>query len=194
MNMLRRHLASLLVGALAVGGIAYVGARELTAQPAEVVLAQENEETPEGERARPRRGMRPHLRGAIRGELVVPGSEDGTFRTVRIDRGVLDRVDGSTVVINEDDGTTVEIPTSDTTRISRDRDQATLADFEEGDHIHALRVNEGDGFVTQSVHAISAERWAERQERREACRADPEQCRPRRSEAEPLTGGSALAS
>lgn len=175
---LKRHLGSLLVGALVVGGVAYVGAGALTSPSQDVVLTQQND-APEGEQAgrgsRHKKGF--GLRGAIRGELVVPGDEEGTFKTIRIDRGVLARVDGSTVVINEDDGTSVDIATSDGTRISRDGSRATLGDLKEGDHIRVLRVKEGDGFVTQSVHAISPERWEQRQQRRQ-----------RRSEAEPRTG------
>jgi hypothetical protein len=48
-----------------------------------------------------------------------------------------------------------------------------VADLRAGDHVHTVRV-EG---VTRMVRAISPERWQEMEQRREQCRADPQQCR-----------------
>lgn len=168
---MKRHLGSLVVAALVVGGIGYVGARTVTAQPSGVVLAQESQDEPAGPQAREpgRHGFGLHR--AIRGDLVVPGVQEGTFRNVKIDRGMFAGVEGSTVTIKEDDGKTVDIPTTDDTRIARDGEQATLADFKEGDHVMALRVDEGNGFVTKRVRAISPERWEERKQRRDQRRA-----------------------
>ncbi len=177
---MRRHFWALLVGAVAVGGIAYVGAQAATQPSDDVLLAQESQDVPPGEQAQrePREGgkLRPGFHRAIRGDLVVPGEEEGTFQNVRIDRGVIERIDGSTIVIKEDDGTTVEVPTTDQTRIGRDGEQATLADLQAGDHVHTVRVES----VTRSVRAISPERWAEMEQRREQCRANPQECREKR--------------
>ena len=174
---MKRHLGSILIGALVVGGIAYVGANELT-RPESVALAQDNLEVPPGdeeqapaqdqERRRPRH---PALRRAIRGELVVPGETEGTFQNVRIDRGVVERVDGTTIVIKEDDGTSVEIPTTDETAIRRDGEDASVGDIQAGDHAMAVRV-EG---ATKRVRVFSPERWQEMEQRREQCRANPEE-------------------
>jgi hypothetical protein len=176
----RRHLGSLLIGALAVGGVAYVGAYAVTASD-NVSLTQNEEEPNSGETERSRKG--PHKfgpRGAIRGEFVVPGEDEGTFQRVRTDRGVIDRIEGSTIVISEADGTTVEVPTSDDTRIGRDGEEAELGELKAGDHVHTMRVNTGDGFVTRHVRAVSPERWEEMEQRREECRENREQCRDER--------------
>src|SRR5688572_17142505 len=104
----RRHLGSLLIGTLAVGGVAYVGAYAVTTSD-NVSLTQNEEEPENGKRSR---GARHKFgpRDAIRGEFVVPGEDEGTFQRVRTDRGVIERIEGSTIVISEADGTTVEVP------------------------------------------------------------------------------------
>ena len=179
MRIVKRHLAALLIGSLGVVGFAYAGAQALSPSGDTVVLAQEEKET----RGRSGGMHRPMIRGALRGEFVVPG-EQGTFRTVRIDRGVVERIDGSTVVIKEDDGTVVEVATSDETRIARDGEAVEVSTLQAGDHVFAHRVDDGDGLVTKSVRAFSPERWAEMEQRREECRANPRQCRAdRRSRA-----------
>lgn len=187
MGTLKRYLWAVVVGASVVGGIAYVGAEAQT-QPSNVILAQDEQDPPNDEGGREPGKHRLGLRRAIRGEFIVPGEEDGTFWTVKTDNGLFGGVNGTTLSIKEDDGTTVEIPTSDDTRIKRDGERAALADLREGDHVKAVRADEGSGFVTKHVRAISPERWAQREQRREDCRDNPQQCRPRRSGAEPLTG------
>ena len=64
--------------------------------------------------------------------MVVPAREGDGYTTVRFDRGIVERVDGSTVVIKEDDGTSVEIPTTDETRVNRDGEDAELSDLQDG--------------------------------------------------------------
>ncbi|HYZ92609.1 MAG TPA: hypothetical protein VFA34_09490 [Actinomycetota bacterium] len=187
---MKRHLGSILVGALVVGGIAYVGANELT-RPESVALAQDSLDVPPGDepqaqaqdQERTQRPKHPGLRRAIRGELVVPGETEGTFQNVRIDRGVVERVNGATVVIKEDDGTTVEIPTTDETAIRRDGENASVGDIKAGDHAMALRVEE----ATKRIRAFSPERWQEMEQRREQCRANPQECKrgPRGRRAAP---------
>jgi hypothetical protein len=190
MGFVKRHLAVALAGLVIVGGASYVGAAEMSSRtpPAsddEVVLAQDaqgtqdaQEQSDEQETPGDRPG-RPHsgFPGAIRGELTVHARDGDGFADVRFDRGILDRVDGTTIVITEDDGTTVEIPTTDDTRIGRDGEKATLEDLQAGDHVSAFRVDEGDGFVTKGVRAVSPERWAEYEAKREECREQPVRCR-----------------
>jgi hypothetical protein len=179
LGIVRTHLGSVLVGVLAMGGIAFVGAQELNPQSPEVVLTQ-GQEAPGEEQGRPGRGgrhkFRPGLHRAVRGEFVVPGEDEGTFRTVRVDRGVIERVEGSMVVIKEDDGTTIEVPTSDETRIRRDGERANVADLRAGDHVRTMRIDVGDGLVTRAVQALSPERWQELDQRRE--RGRPSQNAP----------------
>jgi hypothetical protein len=178
---MKRHLGALVVGLLAVGGIAYAGARVATTpQTQDVTLAQDNQDVPPGEQPQREPGedgkMRPGFHRAIRGDLVVPGDTEGTFQNVRIDRGVIERIDGSTIVIKEDDGTTVEVPTTAETRIRRDGEEAAVGDLQAGDHVHTVRVDS----VTRRVGALSPERWQEMEQRREQCRANPRQCREER--------------
>lgn len=121
-------------------------------------------------------GFKRHLGKMVRSDAVVEG-EDGTFNQVRIDHGILKSVDGSTLTIEEADGETVEVTTHDETRFNRDGEKAELGDLETGDHVFTHRVKKGDAdYVTEHVRAVSAERYAEMQARREACEDDPSQC------------------
>ncbi len=193
MRLVRRFIGPVLVGMLVVGGLAYAGASAITASD-EVSLAQSQDPAPP-EEGRPR-GDGPHRfgpHGAIRGEFVVRGEEEGTFRRVRLDRGVIESISGSTLVVKEEDGTTVDIPTSDETRISRDGEEAEFGALKVGDHVAAARVNAGDGFVTRSVRAFSPERWAEMEQRREECRENREQCRVERRERRMERGAPSAA-
>lgn len=179
---MKRALPTWILGAIAVTVVAFLGAQALTASDTVALAQQEGEQTEQKAQGRHGPKHRLGLHGAIRGEMVVPGEEDGTFRRVRIDRGVVERVDGTTIVMKEDDGTVVEIPTGSDTRIVRDGEQVAVSDVRAGDHVFAHRVNDGDGFVTRGVRAFSPERWAEMEQRREACKDSPQQCRAERRE------------
>ncbi len=116
--------------------------------------------------------------GLVRSESVVEGDEDGTFNTVRVDRGELTAVDGNTLTIKEADGETVEVSVNDDTRIGRNGERAEVGDLEVGDHVTAHQVKEGDGeFVTKHVMAISPERYEEMEAEREEMEAAREACR-----------------
>ncbi|MEX2537731.1 MAG: hypothetical protein WD646_03655 [Actinomycetota bacterium] len=184
MDLIKRHIGSLIVGALVVGVVSYAGASALTTSDEGALLTQsEGEQAPDAEaapRERPGRVGRRGMRHAIRGEAVVPDRDGEGFNNVKFDRGLLDRVDGTTLVINEEDGTTVEVPTSDDTKIGRDGQPATPGDLEAGDHINAVQVDEGDGFVTKHVRAVSADRFEEMQQKREECKENPAECRRER--------------
>jgi len=186
MGLLKRNIGALVVGALVVGVISYAGASALTSSSEGALLTQSEERPdgatgPKGPRAHGRRGPK-GMRGAIRSEAVVPKREGEGFNTVKFDRGVLERVDGSTIVIKEADGTIAEIPTADDTRIHRDGEEAEIGDLVAGDHVAATRVDEGEGFATRSVRAVSADRFAELEQKREECRENPAECRRERME------------
>ena len=165
MEFVKRHLGVLMASTVIVGGTAFVATQQLAAAPADgdsITLAQDGSaDTPAGD-APAGDGERHHRPGgfprAIRGEVVVPAREGDGYATVRFDRGIVERVDGSTVVIKEDDGTSVEIPTTDETRVYRDGEGAELSDLRTGDHVAAFRVKDGDAFVTKGIRAISPER------------------------------------
>jgi hypothetical protein len=178
MEFVKRHLGILMAGLVIVGGMAFVATQQLAAAPSDTVTLAQNSsgegDVPSDEGSPSREGVRHHGPGgfpkAIRGEVVVPAREGDGYATVRFDRGIVDRVDGSTLVITEDDGTSVEIPTTDETRVNRDGEDAELSDLQAGDHVATLRVKDGDAFETKGVRAISPERWEEGQDRRDGMR------------------------
>ncbi len=185
MGFIKRHTATLVVGALVVGAISYAGANALTSSGEGALLTQSEDgaqQRPEGVKAHKGRPGPRGMRGAIRSEAVVPKREGEGFNKVKFDRGVLERVDGSTLVVKEADGTSVQIPTSDETKIHRDGEDAALGDLKAGDHIAASQIDEDSGFVTRFVRAVSAERFAELEQKREECREDPMECRRARME------------
>lgn len=188
MGFLKRNIGVLIVGALVVGAISYAGANALTSSGEGALLTQSDDGTQSDTKAEPkarigRQGPRGRgMKRAIRSEAVVPKRDGEGFNNVKFDRGVLERVDGSTLVVKEADGTTVEIPTSEETKINRDGEESGLSALEEGDHVAASQVDEGDGFVTKFVRAVSAERFADLEQKREECKENPMECRRERME------------
>ena len=190
MRLLKQHLALVMAGLVIIGGSAFVATQHLAAAPGAgdtVTLAQDSStdeaprEAPPGEGS-PRHHAPGGFPNAIRGEVVVPARGEGEgYVTVRFDRGILVRVDGTTLVIDEADGTTVEVPTDDETRVYRDGDAVELSELQAGDHVATFRVKEGDTFVTKGVRAISPERWEEGQERRDGFRDRMRERRDRRT-------------
>jgi hypothetical protein len=170
MSFLKQHLAAVMAGVVVLGGSVFVATQQLAAAPdgGDTIALAQDSATGDGS---PADGPRRHGPGgfpkAIRGEVVVPEREGDGYTTVRFDRGILARVDGTTVVIDEPDGTTVEVPTDDDTRVYRDGESAELSELVAGDHVATMRVKEGDAFVTKGVRAISPEQWEDGQERRD---------------------------
>lgn len=167
---------ALVVGSLVVGSIVSVTAQEPTPTPG----APQPAARPDGAEMRPHHGPKGPggMKGAIRSESVFRDRQTNAITTVRHDQGVLEDVSGSTLVIKEDDGTTVRVPVADSTVIRRDGAEAKLADLKDTDHVGTLRVKTGDGeFSTKSVHAVSAERYAEMERQRQACEQDAASCR-----------------
>lgn len=172
MRFLKQHLGAVMAGAVILGGSAFVATQELAAEPSDgdtISLAQDaGEQPPAGEGSPRRPGHGPVGFGkAIRGEAVVPEREGDGYTTVRFDRGILNQVDGTTVVVDEADGTTVEVPTDEETRVSRDGETVELSALQPGDHVATFRVKEGGAFVTKGVRAITPERWEEMEGRHE---------------------------
>lgn len=150
MRLTRMWTAAAMAGVVLVGGVGAVVAQE------------------DGSGAGPRE--RAHAIGAlpraIRGELVVRERDGEGFATIRIDRGVLTGVDGSTLRMKEADGTTVEVETSGATRVRRDGDEAAVGDLRTGDHVMTVRRKDGETFTTELVRALSPDRHEEMEARR----------------------------
>jgi hypothetical protein len=124
----------------------------------------------------PKHGMGPH--GALRSTTVLPGVDDGPVRTVRFDRGELTAVGGNSVTIREQDGVTVTVTASEDTRIGRDGAEAQLSDLKVGDQVSIVRHKTGDEpYTVRAIRAMSPERVAEMEAKREACEQDRTQCR-----------------
>ena len=112
MAFLKRNAIAVTTGALVIVGGSYAGARALTAPTSVTLDAAAASPAPSAASG----GDTNVERGPIRGEAVIArprrgGAEgqEGEFPTVRFNRGVLDSVDGSTLVIKEADGTTVRV-------------------------------------------------------------------------------------
>ena len=163
MGFVKRNATALAIGTLVVVGGSYVGAKAMTA-PQTVTLDSASSGAPA---ASPSADQ---PRGPIRGEVVI-AKRDGTFPTVRFDRGVLSSIDGTTLVITEADGTTVRRDTTDTTRFRRDGKRASLSDLRPGDHVATLGAEQGSTYVTKMVRAFSPDAWQQRQSERAAFRA-----------------------
>lgn len=176
-----RWFTAALVAVAVVGG-AYVGAEALSSKSSEITLTQTEREAP-----RPKPGGRGFAMGArrlVHGDMVVRGREEGQFETIRVDNGVLEAVNETTLTIKEANGETVEVPTSDETRIVRDGESANVTDLKKGDNVHTLRVKQDDGsFTTRAVRAISAERAAQLESKRAERRAQREQRRQQRQQS-----------
>lgn len=169
MELIRKYLFPVTLGLLLTGGLAYAGAFA-SASSDEVMLAQAEEDGAGGEdemrrhRGPGRHGPRGFLHHAVRSEAVVE-TDDG-FRTIRTDRGVLTAIEDRTLVLEEADGEVVRIPVSDDTEIKRDGEEAELGDLQERDHVFAHRIDDGDGFATEHIFALSPEGYEEREAER----------------------------
>jgi hypothetical protein len=165
MSYLKKHWAPIAFGALVVVGGAYVGAQALQAGPQEVTLAQAKPDASAAPAAR-QRGLRIGARRVVHGDLVMQGKQ-GKLETVRVDHGVLQSVNETTLSIKEADGSTVDVPTTEQTRIVRDGQLAKIGDLKAGDNVFTLRTKQEDGsFLTMRVRAISSERAKELESKR----------------------------
>ena len=174
----RKMLIGLVLGAAVVGSIGSVAAQ--TEEPSETPSA-EVEKAP-GEFRRGHGGPGRHGKALRSTAVLEPAEEGGEFRTVQTYSGTLEAIDGNMLTIEMADGETAEVAVNNDTDIRRDTEDAELSDLEVGDHVRAHQLKEGDGaFVTEHVGALSAERYAEMEEQRQACEDDPsaENCRPR---------------
>lgn len=179
---MKKHWFGIALGALLVVGGSYVGAEALSSSDNVTLTQAQDEDRPEGGK-QPRRGPKVGMGHGriVHGDMVVRGREEGQFETIRVDNGVVEAVNGTTVTIKEANGETVEVPTSEATRIVRDGETAKVGDLKKGDRVHTLRVKQEDGsFVTRVVRAVSPERAAEMESRRAEKREQREQRRQQR--------------
>jgi hypothetical protein len=162
MGYLKRNATAIAIGALVIVGGSYVGAKALTA-PQTVSLDSASSSDPA-----PATSAQP--RGPIRGEAVI-ARRNGTFPTVRFNKGILSSLDGTTLVISEADGTTQRVDTTSDTHFRRDGKKATLSDLQPGDHVATAAIKDGDTFTTRFVRAFSPDAWNARQAQRQQFRA-----------------------
>lgn len=113
----------------------------------------------------------------VRGEMLVEGETEGTFKTIKDDAGELTAIDGNTLTIKEADGRIEQVTVDGDTTYNRDREDAKLSDLKVGDHVFAHREKEGDAaFKTEHVGASSPEEYQKMEARRAACQKDPNSC------------------
>ncbi len=178
MQISRKMLIGLVLGAAVVGSVGSVAAQ--TDDPSPSPSAEVERAPGEG------MGFGPHGPGhgkAIRSTAVLePEEEGGEFRTVQTYSGTIESINGSTLTIAQADGQKAGVGVTDDTDIRRDGEEAELGDLKVGDHVRTHQMKEGDGeFVTEHVGALSAEKYAEMEQQRQACEDDPsaDNCGPR---------------
>src|SRR5438094_121187 len=115
---MKKHWFGITLGGLAVVGGSFVGAHAMSASPQQISLAQAQTQPEASGAPKARAGM--GMKRLVHGDLVVQG-KDKELRNIRLDHGVLQSIDGSTIVLKEGDGSTVNIATTEQTRIVRDR-------------------------------------------------------------------------
>jgi hypothetical protein len=169
MSLIKKHWAGVTIGALVIVGGSYVGAHALSAGPQSIALTQAKPESSAAPKAaRPGRGMGGlGMRRLVHGDIVVQGKQDGQLRNVRLDHGVLQSVNETTLSIKEADGSTVGVPTTEQTKIVRDGKPAKITDLKAGDNVWTMRVkDDGGALTTMRVRAISPERMKELESKR----------------------------
>ncbi len=154
-NFVKRNIAVIAAGAVVIVGGSYVGAKALTA-PQQVTL--------DAASTSPAPASSAQERGLVRGEGVF-ARRNGTV-TAQVNRGVLQSIDGTTLVISEADGTTQRVETTSDTRFRRDGNKASLSDLKAGDHVGTIVVKQGDAYVTRLVRAFSPGAWNSRRSQR----------------------------
>jgi hypothetical protein len=152
MSFVKKHWFGIALGAVAVVGGSCVAAHAASGSTQQVSLTQAQVQASAAPKARAGLGVR----RLVHGDLLVQG-KGGELRNVRVDHGVLQSVDGSTLVLKEGDGSTVDIATTDQTKFVRDRQPAKITDLKAGDQVWTLRLKNADGsFTTLRVRARSA--------------------------------------
>ena len=168
MSFVKKHWFGVALSALLVVGGSYAAAQAASSPgPPQVSLTQAQapaDNAPAAKNGHRRLGL--GLRRLVHGDLVVQG-KDNQLRNVRLDHGVLQSVDGSTLAIKEADGSTVDITTTEKTRIVRDGEVAKITDLKVDDNLWTVRVKDDNGqFTTMRVRAISPERAKELESKR----------------------------
>jgi hypothetical protein len=128
------------VAAVAAGGVAFADASNGGAQMSSAAT----------QVAHARHGL---LRGARLGRLTHADLHlylKGHDVDVRIDRGVLKSVTGSSIVLHELDGSDVTVPVDPSTRVIKMRRMAKLSDLRVGDVGFAVRRGGGAAQVVRS--------------------------------------------
>ena len=128
------------IGACAALGAvgAYVGDAASSPSTSSAATAKPNQAGPNG----PRRGALRPLRRAVHADLVVP-AKGGKFVNVTVDRGIVEKVDGTSLTLKEGTKTatyktiTLDLPSNAVVRIKRK--PAKLSDIKAGQHAMVVK-------------------------------------------------------
>lgn len=118
-------------------------------------------------------GMGMGLRGGVggggpllHGEGVIK-DQDGAYVTVRMQTGTVVSASASSVVIKSDDGVTWTWPVTSATTVERDGSTVTADKLVAGDKVRAAGTVKDGVVTTKRIHALSAAKAAELEQRRE---------------------------
>ena len=131
----RLALASTTVLVLAVAGIGIasaappVGVDPVGPAAFELPLLEPDEDASTGDALRLRRLLGPRM---VHAEIVIDRGDKGLV-TVQLDRGTIKAIGAQSLTIDQAGNRTQTVATSDTTRVRKNRQRATLADLRVGD-------------------------------------------------------------
>ena len=164
----RWGVAAVAAGALVLGAVGVAAAADSTPAPAPSGSAAgplAGEPGPMGGPGpRHMKGMGPgggmHMKGAIRGEWVVPDG-DGGYRTMASQRGEVTAVDADSITVKSEDGTSRTYVVDDETAVNSGR--AGISDVEVGAQAHVMAVKSGSTYT--AVHVVDVDQMREMHER-----------------------------
>lgn len=167
-GMSRWGAAVLGAAALALGAVGVAAAADSSPTPSPSGSAEINPDERAGADERGQRMKRLHgggfggpggpgMRGAIRGEWVVPDGEGG-YRTMASQRGEVTSVSSDRIVIRSEDGTSREYAVDDDTLVNSRR--GGITDVEEGTQAQVMALKTGSTYTAVQVIDVEATRGA----------------------------------
>ena len=125
----------------------------------------------------------------LHGEGVIE-DKDGEYQDVATQRGVVTEVgDDSTITVRSEDGHLASYKVTDDTKVSKDREEKSIADISKDDTVHIVAKKDGNSLTALRIGAMSQEKAAEMEERREELRQRFEERREQRQNGETAESG-----